>query len=37
MSVLVDTSIWSLALRRSRHVEDPHVVELQELIRELRV
>ena len=38
MKVLVDTSIWSLALRRNEpldaHVE---VVELQELIKEVRV
>ena len=39
MNILVDTSVWSLALRRSkdRTPEDPYVQELRELIRELRV
>ena len=38
MNVLVDTSIWSLALRRSKKPELPHFVrELEELIRESRV
>ncbi len=38
MNVLVDTSIWSLALRRPQSAEDdPFVVELKELIGELRV
>jgi len=39
MKVLVDTSVWSLALRRGkdRTPENPHVQELRELIRELRV
>lgn len=37
MKVLVDTSVWSLALRRSRVQEDPYVLELRELITELRV
>ena len=32
MRVLVDTSIWSLALRRSGHVQDPEVEELKRLI-----
>ncbi len=40
MKVLVDTCVWSMALRRT-HVketrDDPHVLELRELIRELRV
>lgn len=36
MNVLVDTSVWSLALRRRDPVLNPHVVELRELIRELR-
>jgi predicted nucleic acid-binding protein len=37
MQVLVDTSIWSLALRRNRTEEDSCVRELRELITELRV
>lgn len=39
MKVLVDTSVWSLALRKSqKNEEDTRIVkELQELIRELRV
>jgi predicted nucleic acid-binding protein len=37
MKVLVDTSVWSLALRRNRAVESPYVLELRELISELRV
>jgi len=37
MKVLVDTCIWSLALRRKSVPEDPAVKELQELIREFRV
>jgi hypothetical protein len=37
MNVLVDTSVWSLALRRNRVVEDSFVLELRELITELRV
>lgn len=37
MKVLVDTSVWSLALRRNRVVEDSFVLELRELIAELRV
>ena len=37
MNVLVDTSVWSLALRRSRPRDDPTVAELTELIREYRV
>lgn len=37
MKVLVDTSVWSLALRRNRAVEDPFVHELRELVSELRV
>jgi predicted nucleic acid-binding protein len=37
MKVLVDTSIWSLALRRNRIEEHPCVRELRELITELRV
>lgn len=37
MNVLVDTSVWSLALRRSPPRQDPAVTELAELIREYRV
>lgn len=36
MNVLVDTSIWSLALRRERLAADPRVHELEMLIRENR-
>lgn len=37
MKVLVDTSVWSLALRRTQVVENSFVSELRELIKELRV
>ncbi|RQW78008.1 MAG: PIN domain nuclease [Geobacter sp.] len=37
MKVLVDTSVWSLALRRNLPDEGPEVSELIELIREVRV
>jgi predicted nucleic acid-binding protein len=37
MKVIVDTSIWSLALRRSQAVENKYVKELEELIKEVRV
>ena len=37
MRVLVDTSVWSLALRKNSRPDDPTVKELFELIRELRV
>lgn len=33
MSVLVDTSVWSLALRRHQSVDDPVVIELRRLIK----
>lgn len=36
MNVLVDTSVWSLALRRREPAETPPVLELRELIREGR-
>ena len=36
MRVLVDTSVWSLALRRNQPAESPVVTELIELIREVR-
>ena len=37
MKVIVDTCIWSYALRRNNKKEDLHVKELQELINEVRV
>jgi len=37
MKVLVDTSVWSLALRRSRGAPDANVEELRHLIDEGRV
>ena len=37
MKVLVDTCIWSLALRRAAAHEDPYTNELRELIHEVRV
>jgi hypothetical protein len=37
VSVLVDTSIWSLSLRRAKRVDDTAAKELTELIREGRV
>lgn len=37
MTVLVDTSVWSLALRRKTVPDHPAVRELQTLIDELRV
>ncbi len=37
MKVLVDTCIWSLALRRGEGGDGPETSELIELIRELRV
>ncbi len=37
MNVLVDTCIWSLALRRSTPQNVPHITELKELINEQRV
>jgi predicted nucleic acid-binding protein len=36
MNVVVDTSVWSLALRRQRSVRSPEIDELAELIREGR-
>jgi predicted nucleic acid-binding protein len=36
MRVLVDTSVWSLALRRDKPAESPVVAELIELIRDVR-
>ena len=38
MTVLVDTCVWSLVLRRTRVKKvDPYVCEFQELVKELRV
>ena len=37
MTVLVDTSVWSLALRRARRIDDAVPRELAELIQEGRV
>lgn len=37
MKILVDTSVWSLALRRTRVDFSPHVQELVKLIDEMRV
>jgi len=37
MNVLVDTSVWSLALRRKAVFDSVYVKELSELIHELRV
>jgi len=37
MKVLVDTSVWSLALRRQKRRDDPTVQELRSLIDEGRV
>lgn len=37
MKVIVDTSVWSLFLRRAIKQESAYVSELRELIRELRV
>jgi predicted nucleic acid-binding protein len=37
MKVLVDTCVWSMALRRSDVSDGPEVSELMELVKELRV
>ena len=37
MKVIVDTSVWSLALRRRKGLDNKHVEELEELIKEVRV
>jgi predicted nucleic acid-binding protein len=37
VNVLVDTSVWSLSLRRAKRVDDTALKELGELIREGRV
>jgi predicted nucleic acid-binding protein len=35
--ILVDTSVWSMALRRHQNLENAEVSELRELVTELRV
>ena len=37
MKVIVDTCIWSIALRRAVKIENAHFDELRELIKEVRV
>lgn len=37
MNILVDTPVWSLALRRNANLDNGYVRELTELIHELRV
>lgn len=37
MKIIVDTCIWSSALRRKKAKKDKHVEELKELINEVRV
>ena len=37
MNVIVDTCIWSLALRRQDYIRNPAVLELEYLIKELRI
>jgi hypothetical protein len=37
MKILVETSVWSLALRRNAPGQNAHVNELRELITESRV
>jgi len=37
MKILVDTSIWSLALRKNSKIDSKEVMELLELIKEFRV
>jgi predicted nucleic acid-binding protein len=36
MKVIIDTSVWSLALRRSNDIENKYVEELEEVINEVR-
>ncbi len=36
MKVIVDTSVWSLTLRRNKALENKYVEELEELIKEVR-
>lgn len=37
MKIIIDTCIWSLALRRNESPSNPYVTELKELIKEVRV
>jgi predicted nucleic acid-binding protein len=37
MKIIVDTCIWSLALRRDHDRSDPLVIELEELIKDVRI
>ncbi|MCK5727483.1 MAG: hypothetical protein KAH22_11755 [Thiotrichaceae bacterium] len=37
MKIIVDTCIWSLALRRNAVNDSPYIVELRTLIEEIRV
>jgi len=37
MKIIVDTCVWSLALRRKEPIENEYVNELKELIKEVRV
>ena len=37
MKVIVDTSIWSVALRKNDNIESDIITELKELINELRI
>lgn len=37
MKVIVDTSIWSIALRKNYHIDSDIIKELKELINELRI
>jgi len=37
MKIIVDTCVWSLALRRKKSIENEYVNELKELIKEVRV
>ena len=37
MKIIIDTCVWSLALRRKKSIENEYVNELKELIKEVRV
>ncbi len=37
MKIIVDTCVWSLALRRNTVVDNPYIDELKNLIEEIRV
>ena len=36
MKIIIDTCVWSLALRRNEPSNNPYVIELKELINEVR-